>query len=77
MMQGQNQGLAAQGHQQQRAMLDQVKELLLQGISPEDLIAQGVPQEIIEQAIMELQQEMDGQQPEAQPATPAGQGMVG
>jgi hypothetical protein len=71
------QGLAEQGFAASGAMSPQVdpqlvakvKEALMNGISPDELIAQGVPQEVIEQAIMELQAEMGGgeQQPPVAP----------
>ena len=63
------QGMAAdgtgQGQGKMRAMVDQVKQMLLQGADPEQLLAQGIPEEVIMMAIQELQQEMgaQGQQP--------------
>lgn len=72
------QGLAQAGAQpamdgdqqqdQQRQMIDQVKQALLKGATPEDLLAQGVPKEIIVQAIKELQAEIAQQQQAQQQA---------
>jgi len=52
-------GLAAQGSQQ---MMSQVVEALRQGISPEELVQRGVPQELIQAAVQILQQEAQAQQ---------------
>ena len=43
--------------EQKRELIDQVKQALSQGTSPEELEQQGVPIEIIEMAIRELQSE--------------------
>jgi hypothetical protein len=60
------QGLAAQpvmdgsGQGMRRGMQDmlpQVVELLRSGVSPEDLVARGVPVELIEMAMAQLSQE--------------------
>lgn len=64
------QGLAQQGAQaQQQQMLDQVVQMLMQGMSPEELQAQGVPAQLIQMAmqIVEQQQQQQGQmQPQGQ-----------
>lgn len=46
-----------QGPQGGRGMIQQVKQMLAQGMSPEALVAQGIPQAIIQQAMAELQME--------------------
>jgi len=73
------QGLAQQGamggQQINPEMVMQVKQLLQQGVSPDELIQQGVPQEVVEMAIQQLQQEQAGQ--EQGPVTQAGQGLAG
>ena len=61
------QGLAQQsqpqgGPDQERAMIDQVKQMLMQGATPEQLVAEGVPEQLIQIAIQELQQEMAQQE---------------
>ena len=43
-------------------MVVQVKKMLMQGIAPEEILSQGVPKEIVIQAITELQQELAAQQ---------------
>lgn len=50
------QGLAAS-----QVTVGQVVNMLTQGMSPEEIVAQGVPQEIVEQAMMVI---MRQQQPE-------------
>jgi ribose 5-phosphate isomerase len=63
-------GLAGQMGQGQGAgseMVQQVVQLLMQGVSPEELVQQGVPIEVIQEAIAMIQaqeqQEMAMQQP--------------
>lgn len=63
------QGLAAQGQMQGQQgptteqMVQKVAELLAQGVTPEQLIEKGVPQEIIDMAMQLLQQGQQVQQP--------------
>ena len=57
------------GNMQGRQMVDQVKEMLLQGATPEQLVAEGIPEEIIQMAIQELQQEI-AQQSQPMPQGP-------
>lgn len=55
-------GLAAQQMQQPTQMtVGQVVSMLTQGVSPEELVAQGVPEELVQQAMMVI---MRQQQPE-------------
>ena len=72
------QGMGPQDGSGNRQMIEQVKAALMQGMSPEELVQNGVPQEVVQMAIQELQAEQ-GQQAQAQgPAvTPAGQGLAG
>lgn len=61
-MEPQGQGLAAQGaqqgqQQQLQQMLQQVIQMLMQGANPDDLIKQGVPPEVVQQAIQIIQQQ--------------------
>jgi hypothetical protein len=65
------QGLAAQGQSQQGQMQQQgqmtvemVVKALMEGARPEELVQMGVPQQMVEQAMMMLQQQS---QPEARP----------
>jgi hypothetical protein len=65
------QGLAAQGQMQQgptiEQMVQKVAELLAQGVTAEQLMQQGVPQEIIDMAMQLLQSQQGQQQPQAEP----------
>lgn len=66
-------GLAAQGQMQGQQgptaeqMVQKVAELLAQGVTPEQLLSKGVPQEIIDMAMQLLQQQQSPQMP-VQPA---------
>ena len=57
-------GLASRGIQPQQGQIsvEQVAKLLLQGVKPEELLAQGVPLEVIKQAIALLQEQIQQQQ---------------
>jgi DnaJ-domain-containing protein 1 len=48
------------------AMVEEVIKLLMEGVDPQQLLQQGVPQEVIEMAIAELQkmQAQQGGQPQ-------------
>ncbi len=61
------QGLAQSSVMQ---MLEQVVAMLMQGMSPQELLQQGVPQEILEIAIEIVQQEQGGDQMEEQQERP-------
>ena len=54
-------------------MIEQVKLALLSGVTPEELLAQNVPLEVIEMAIAQLQAE---QAPAQGPVTETGQGLA-
>ena len=61
------QGLAQQGAQaQQQQMLDQVVQMLMQGMSPEELQAQGVPAQLIQMAMQIVEQQQGQIQPQGQ-----------
>lgn len=61
------QGLAQQGAQaQQQQMLDQVVQMLMQGMSPEELQAQGVPAQLIQMAMQIVEQQQGQMQPQGQ-----------
>ena len=68
------QGLAAQAGQGQDASLQaisQIVELLMQGVTPDALIKQGVPQELVMKAIEMLKaQQAQQQQMAPQPQDP-------
>ncbi len=75
-------GLAASGAPQgQQAgmeeMVMKVAELLAQGVNPQDLLAQGVPQEIIDMAVQMLQQEQQVPQAPMVNNSVQGQGLAG
>jgi hypothetical protein len=61
------QGLAQSSVMQ---MLEQVVAMLMQGVSPQELLQQGVPQEILEIAIEIVQQEQGGDEMEEQQERP-------
>jgi len=74
-------GLAGQGAMapmdQERQMIDEIKNMLMQGVDPQELISQGIPEQLIALAIQELEQEIaQEQQATQQPVTPAGQQMA-
>jgi len=62
-----------------RELIEHIKEALLAGMTPEELIAKGAPQEAVVIAIQELQAEIEQQvQPIQQnPGLAASQGIVG
>ena len=63
-------GLAAQGGMQgptQEQIVMKVAELLAQGVTPEQLNAQGVPMDVIEMAMQLLQSQQGQQLPQAEP----------
>lgn len=66
----QGQNPAQDGGQDQ--ILQQVVQALMQGTNPDDLLKQGVPKEIIMQAIQIIQQQMAQQQQGQQPQGLAG-----
>ena len=68
--------LARQGAQQgAEDMIKQVIQLLMQGVSPEELIQKGVPAEVIQMAMEMIKQQ---EQQSAAPQVPAGQtGLAG
>ena len=54
------QGLAAQAGQEQDAAMmaiSQIMELLMQGVTPEELVKQGVDPKLVEQAVRLLRQQ--------------------
>ena len=60
----QGQGMGQQdGTGPNRQMIDQIKSALVQGANPEELVQQGVPPELIDIAMQELQAEAQ-QQPQ-------------
>ena len=59
-------GLAAQSAQQAQPsteeMVQQVMQALMEGMSPEELLQQGVPAEVIQMAIQMIKQQMQSSQ---------------
>ena len=51
------QGLAAMGGAQPQITLKQVVEALMAGTSPDELMAMGVPEALIQQAMMQITQQ--------------------
>lgn len=76
------QGLAqnmgqAQAAQERMMMVGEVVNLLMEGVNPEDLLAQGVPMDIIQEAIEIVLAEADMmEQQSMQPTTEAGMQMA-
>lgn len=73
-------GAPTQAPQQQNGLptVEEIIELLMQGVDPQELVKQGVPPELIMQAIEIIEQQMaaeEGQQMQAQQA-PAPQGLA-
>ena len=74
-------GAPAQAPQQQSGLptVEEVIELLMQGVDPEKLVQQGVPPELIMQAIEIIEQQMaaeEGQQMQQPAQAPAPQGLA-
>lgn len=65
--QGRGQGQGGGGQQNVAALIAQIKELLKQGVTPEELLQKGVPEELIIQAMEELKAEAGQQQQPQQP----------
>ena len=63
------------GGQEQMAMIEQIIEMLMQGVDPEELIQQGIPPELIMQAIDMLEQQL-AQQGQAQSQQQGPQGLA-
>ncbi|MEA3280650.1 MAG: hypothetical protein U9Q38_08650, partial [Thermodesulfobacteriota bacterium] len=58
------QGPMMNGQGQGQQMVKEVVNMLLQGANPEELIAQGVPAEVVEMAMQQVQQIVAQQQQE-------------
>ena len=67
-------GQPATQQPQRMPTVDQIIALLMQGVTPEQLLQQGVPEELIVQAIQILQQQMASQ--EVAQRAPAEQGLA-
>ena len=62
-MEGLAQQMAAQAAPQEgMPTVEQVIQMLMQGVDPEKLVAQGIPPELIMQAIQVIEQQMAAQQ---------------
>ena len=59
----------------QEVMIEEVIQLLMQGVQPQELVDAGVPVELIEQAIMIIEQQMQSQQAPTQGGQGQGTGM--
>ena len=68
------QGLAAQSQAGQEAQMQQavqqIVELLMQGVKPEELIQQGIPQELVMKAIEIVKAQQSQQQADAAAMAP-------
>jgi len=76
--QGQEQGLAGMGvgPDQGQEMVQEVMQMLMQGVSPEELLQMGVPQEVLEMA-MQMLNEQQAQQQGMDQGVPAQPGLAG
>lgn len=65
-------GQAQQGGQEEQAMaaVQQIVELLMQGVKPEELIQQGIPQELVMKAVEIVKAQQGQQQASAQAMAP-------
>lgn len=77
------QGLAAQSIQQapqqgggQLPSVDEVVQLLMEGVAPEELEQQGIPPELIMQAIQIIEQQMSQQEQQAPQQPQMGGGLA-
>jgi predicted dehydrogenase len=69
MREGEQPQQAPAPQDKEMAMLQQVVELLMQGVDPEELVKEGVPQEVILQAIEVIEAQIaTNQQAQAAPA---------
>lgn len=60
-----------------QALVQEVVQMLMQGVSPDEIVAQGVPMEIVRQAVeIVLAQEQQMATTQAPPATDAGLAMT-
>jgi hypothetical protein len=59
-------GAPAQQPQADMQMIEQIIQLLMDGVDPQELVQQGIPPEIIMQAIDILEQQLAQQQPQMQ-----------
>ena len=77
--QGAQQGQPQQGMSQEQmmALVQQVAKLLAQGVSPDELIAKGVPQQVIEMAMQMVKQHQGEGQAQEQPVPQDVQGEQG
>lgn len=68
-MEGLAQQMAGAPAPQQQGMpsIEQIIELLMQGMDPEELVRQGIPPELIMQAIDVLEQQLAAEQGQAAP----------
>lgn len=72
------QGGPGTSQQAPQVTVDQVIQLIMQGVDPEMLVQRGVPMEIVRQAVeMILAQEQQAQNQQAAPQTTAGREMTG
>ena len=77
--QGAQQGQPQQGMSQEQMMelVQQVAKLLMQGVSPEELLQKGVPQQVIEMAMQMIKQHQGAGQEQEQPVPQGIQGEQG
>lgn len=54
---GGNSGGQPQQSQEELDTINEIKDLLMQGMKPEDLVAKGVPEELVQEAMEELAEE--------------------
>ena len=69
----------AAGGTNQMPTVEEISQLLMEGVTPEELVQAGIPQELIMQAIQILEQQMAQQAPQQgqQQLSPQAQGPTG
>jgi len=77
---GPQEGLAGMGAQQApqaQVSIEEVMQALMSGMSPEELVAKGVPPEVVQQAIQMLQKQAEQEQMQAQGQAKPQEGLAG
>lgn len=76
-MEGLAQSMVQPAPQKGMPTIEQIIQMLMQGVDPEELVAQGVPPELIMQAIQVIEQQMAAQQTPAEQQGLASKSVMG
>lgn len=76
-MEGLAQSMVQPAPQEGMPTIEQIIQMLMQGVDPEELVAQGVPPELIMQAIQVIEQQMAAQQTPAEQQGLASKSVMG